>query len=169
MIETERKYLIETPDFSHLADMDGYSSKSFAQTYLSAPKGVTRRVRRSESEEGVTYIYNEKRRISPISCIEDEHEITKEEYDSLLHEKEPCTETVFKTRRTFLYLGQLFEVDTYPSSPDVSVCETELKSEDEHAVFPYFIKIIREVSGEKGYSNHAMSKRLFEGKGVLDV
>ena len=104
MIETERKYLIETPDFSHLADMDGYSSKSFAQTYLSAPKGVTRRVRRSESEEGVTYIYNEKRRISPISCIEDEHEITKEEYDSLLHEKEPCTETVFKTRRTFLYL-----------------------------------------------------------------
>ena len=48
MIETERKYLIETPDFSHLADMDGYSSKSFAQTYLSAPKGVTRRVRRSE-------------------------------------------------------------------------------------------------------------------------
>lgn len=161
VIETERKYLITTPDFSLIEGLDGYSASDFEQTYLSSEKGVTRRVRLSRENGKTSYIYNEKRRISPISCIEDEREISEDEYRVLLAEKEPCTETVVKTRRTFLFGGQLFEIDSYPFSPDVCVCETELESESDAAVFPDFIQIIREVSGEKEYSNHSIAKRLY--------
>ena len=161
VIETERKYLIKTPDFSLIEGLDGYSRRDFEQTYLASEKGVTRRVRLSRENGKTSYIYNEKRRISPISCIEDEREISEDEYRVLLTEKEPCTETVVKTRRTFLFGGQLFEIDSYPFSPDVCVCETELESESDAAVFPDFIQIIREVSGEKEYSNHSIAKRLY--------
>ena len=152
------------PDARILSQADKYSEHEITQTYLSAENGVARRVRKSMSNGNRIYMYNEKRRVSPISCIEDEREISAEEYAKLLSEKEPETETVIKLRRRFTFGEQVFEVDSYPFLESVAVCETELPREDCRAEFPDFIEIIAEVSGDKVFSNHSIAKTLYSGK-----
>ena len=78
-IETERKFLIRRPDPAALAALPGARVIRIVQTYLTAPAGVTARVRRAEENGGVRWIYTEKRRLSAMSAYEDERELTPEE------------------------------------------------------------------------------------------
>ena len=164
MIETERKYIIKAVDDKILAEFDGYTKITISQTYLDGD-GITRRVRKSIFPDGKTeYVYNTKKRISPISCIEDEQIIDEQRYNLLLGQKQAGTATVEKTRRKFVYKSQTFEVDSYPFSDPLCICETELESEEMRAEFPPQIEVVREVSGDKHFSNHSMAKLLFNGQ-----
>ena len=68
------------------------------------------------------------------------------------------TSPINKTRHTFSYLGQLFEIDIYPQWQHSAIMETELSSREAAVSFPAFIEIIREVTGDKAYSNAGMSR-----------
>ncbi len=157
-LETERKYLIRKPNFQLLSGLDGYTVSDIEQIYLDEKDGLTRRVRMIKYADRVEYTENTKRRISKMTCIENEVEITKERYLELKSEIASDCSPLYKRRHTFYYLGQTLEIDEYPSFLHSAILEIELKSEDTIPAFPEFIEIISEVTGDKKYSNHSMAK-----------
>ena len=49
------------------------------------------------------------------------------------------------------------EIDIYPNWKRTCIMETELPSKEHSVTFPPYIRIIKEVTGEKQYSNVSMS------------
>ena len=157
-LEIERKYVIRKPDVAMLSSLEGYTVSDIEQTYLESAAHVTHRVRARSYGERTVYTETKKVRIDKMSVYEDEREIDEGEYLELLKGRKEGTVTLRKTRHTFLYLGQVFEIDVYPEWVNSAVLETELPSRETVVEFPDFIKVIAEVTGEKKYSNAAMSK-----------
>lgn len=158
-VEIERKYVIAMPDVARLAECEGYTVSGIEQTYLESAEGVTHRVRARRYAERTVYTETKKVRIDKMSAFEDEREIDGEEYLALLERRKHGTVTLRKTRHTFSFGGCTFEVDIYPEWTGSAILETELASRDEVVAFPDFIKVIAEVTGERCYSNAAMSHR----------
>lgn len=161
-IETEYKFIIEKPDVETLKSMPDYTESKITQIYL-ASQNTTHRVRRREYSDGnVIYTENKKVRISKMSSTEFEREIDEAEYVALSRGIEDGAAPLFKIRRTFLYGGKTFELDFYDAWGKSCVMEVELEGEDEKIDFPPFIKILRDVTGNKSYSNHSMAHRFPE-------
>ena len=156
-IETERKYLIRYPDTDALARMDGVQIWQITQTYLRA-EGA--RVRRLEENGSVCYIRTEKKRISSLSSYESEREITEAEYLRMLADADPERRPVEKIRYRIPWQDYLCEIDVYTFWNDRATLEIELPSEDTEPSLPPFAVLIREVSGDKRYSNRAMAKEV---------
>lgn len=157
-VEIERKYVIEMPSEATLRVQDGYTVSHILQTYLESEPDVTHRVRMRAYTDRTVYTETRKVRIDKISAYEDEREISEGEYLSLLENIRSGTHTLVKTRHSFTYLGQTFEVDTYPEWENSAILETELESRDTRVKMPPFIRIIAEVSGDKHYSNASMAE-----------
>ena len=165
-VEIERKYIIMMPSVADMSGMADYSADEILQTYLSCEEGVTHRVRSRRSAIGTKYYETKKRRIDMMSADEYERELRREEYDSLLSRTAHGTKTIAKTRHTFTYLGQSFEVDISPEWQKTAILETELPSREASPAHPPFIKIVREVTGMWEYSNAAMSRHFPPEDGV---
>ncbi len=157
-VEIERKYVIRMPDLSILSTQEAYTVSEIRQTYLESEPHVTHRVRKRVYDEGEVYTETKKVRIDKISSYEDEREINEGEYEGLLLHVKAGTRTLTKTRHTFVFLGQTFEVDIYPEWRESCILETELTSRDTEVEMPPFISVIKEVSGDKGYTNASMSR-----------
>ena len=157
-VEIERKYVIMMPDIRILREQEGYSVSHILQTYLESEPNVTRRVRSRDYGDRTVYTETEKTRIDEISSYEKEREISESEYKSLLRLVKQGTRTVHKTRHSFLYHGQIFEVDIYPEWKRTAIMETELISRKAMVEMPEFIGIVAEVSGDKRYSNASMAR-----------
>jgi CYTH domain-containing protein len=93
-----------------------------------------------------------------MSSHELEREIEREEFDALVQKIAAGSRPIVKTRHTFDYLGQTFEIDVYPDWERTCIMETELDSRDASPEIPDFIRIVAEVTGDKRYSNAAMSR-----------
>lgn len=157
-VETERKFIIKKPNEKTLSSLFGYTVSKITQTYLASREGVTERVRERIYPDKTVYTHTKKVRISPLSSIEDEREVTESEYRTLLLRKKDGTQDVKKERHTFIASGVTFEIDIYPEWQDTCIMEFELKSEDERVEIPTFIAVVREVTGNRAYSNAAMAK-----------
>ena len=155
--EIERKFLIGYPDLNIL---ERYPKSDIAQTYLKTNDGMTSRVRKRTSEGVTKYIFTEKKRVTDVTCIENERELSAEEYEELLKLADPERRTVYKTRYCVPYGGRVVEVDVYPFWSDRAIAEVELESEDEAVSLPEFIKVIRDVTAEKQYKNAAIAKKI---------
>ena len=157
--EIERKYLIRYPDLSRL-ELEAARSE-IVQTYLVRPEdGGRSRVRKRSTNGKTTYTHTVKKRVNELRSEEWEREIDEEEYARLLKAADPERATLHKTRYCLPYRGHVFEIDVYPFWKDRAVMEVELRSEDEAAPLPPEIEVVREVSGEKEYSNSSLAKRL---------
>lgn len=155
--EIERKFLIEYPDMEIL---EKYSKSEIAQTYLKTDDGFTSRVR-ARTENGVTkYIFTEKKRVTDLKCIENEREISADEYKELLNLADPERMTVYKTRYCVPHNGRVVEIDVYPFWTDRAIAEVEMESEEENVELPDFIKVIRDVTAEKAYKNASIAKKI---------
>ena len=146
------------PDFNVISAQNSYSKSEILQIYLSGAEGETRRVRRRIFDDKIQYTETRKIRINATSSTEMEREITKEEFDSVKSLALQGYTPIEKTRFTFIYNNQLFEIDVYPNWTKTAIIETELDSPDKIVEFPDFIEIIREVTGNKAYSNAGMSR-----------
>lgn len=155
--EIERKYLIEYPDLNIL---ESYPKSDIAQTYLKTNDGMTSRVRKRTTDGVTKYIFTEKKRITDVKCIENERELSAEEYEELLKLADTERRTVIKTRYCVPYNGRVVEVDIYPFWSDRAIAEVEMESEDEEVCLPDFIKVIREVTSEKAYKNYSIAKKI---------
>ena len=161
-VEIERKYVIEKPSVEKMRACDGYTSSEIVQIYLTSPAGITRRIRSRVYPDRTLYFETSKVRIDNISSHEYERKIDKAEFDSLSRLADPARSPIIKTRHTFAYSNQLFEIDVYPEWEHTCIMETELETRDTEVKMPDFIHIIAEVTGDKRYSNASMSRKFPE-------
>ena len=159
-LEIERKFLIRMPDPSVLLAQEGVVVKEITQTYLTADPGTTRRVRKTVMDGTATYRKTETQRISVLSAIEVEVDLTEADYLALLREADPTRHPIQKTRMTFPFAGHLMELDMYPFWEDRAILEIELTSEEEEYAIPSFLSVIREVSGDKRYKNVNLARAI---------
>jgi CYTH domain-containing protein len=94
---------------------------------------------------------------SGIKRPEDDRGISEDDYHSAINAAQD-PKSLTKKRYVFWYENQCFEVDVYPWIDDMAVMEVELKSEDQAIEFPNFIDIIKEVTGDKHYSNATIAQ-----------
>ena len=166
-LEIERKYIIKMPNLAELELQNGYSKSDILQIYLPSSVGETHRIRRRDYGDRVVCTETRKIRIDKLSSTEIEGEIDLATFDKMASEPLAGTQPILKTRHTFLYLSQLFEIDVYPQWQNTAIMETELDSGDRVVEIPSFINIIREVTGNKAYSNAGMS-RAFPTEEIID-
>ena len=159
-IETERKFLIRMPDVALLRSADGARAKNIRQTYLNSSDGKNARVRMIEEAGVISYIKTIKERISTLSAYENEWEISKEEYERELGDKDPDKNTVIKTRYCIPYAEHIIEIDVYPFWIDRAILEVELADENESFSLPEYITVIKEVSADKRYKNTKLAKEI---------
>lgn len=160
-VEIERKYLIRMPDLSVLSMISGCTVSEIEQTYLPDPApGVTERIRLRRYPDRVEYTHTVKIRLSSAEAREDEEEIGEQNYHALFLRRDPALHTICKTRYAFTRDGQPYEVDVYPFWKRVAVLETELSDAGVSAPIPPFLSLIREVTGDRSYSNRALARRI---------
>ena len=157
--EIERKYLVAMPDRKLL---DSFERSDIVQIYLKGEKGTTERVRKRTGSAGCVYTHTIKRKVSNIRRMEDEQEIDVSRYEQLLERADPGHRVVEKSRYCFRYAGQLWELDVYPFWSDKAIMEIELTDEAQKVDLPPFIKVIREVSDDRRYTNAAISQSIPE-------
>ena len=153
--EIERKFLIRMPDPDWLRrEAEG---TEITQTYLSAPPGVSERVRKRGRDGVFVYTHTVKRKLTDLRRIEDEEEISAERYAELLQRTDPSRQVIRKVRWCFTREGQFFELDVFPFWEDRAFLEIELKDEGQEVRLPPELRLIREVTEDPRYTNSALA------------
>lgn len=157
--EIERKYLIKRPTSQVLDSLPDVNRTEIEQIYLNRPNpSITRRIRkRGTKENGFKYYYTEKIPVSFGEKIEIEKEIVSDEYLDLKKDIDKKTSPIYKERYCFNYKNQFFELDVYDFSDELATLEIELDNINTPVELPDFIELISDVTGDKRYSNAALS------------
>ena len=159
--EIELKYLIRYPDLAALRAQPGCKVWEIEQIYLKdGPGGQTRRVRQVKVDGRVEYYRTFKQRLSTMSSVEDEGRIDEAAYAGYVRERDMSRTPVNKTRFRVPYAGHVLEFDVYPFWKDRAIMEIELEREDEKPEIPSWVRIVRDVTGEKAYKNKQLAKRV---------
>jgi CYTH domain-containing protein len=126
-----------------------------------ADPGCEVRLRRRAWHGGeVVNVHKTKKRISATEELETERQVSNALYESLLQQADPYRATIRKSRRSFIWKGQYFELDTYHNPvDDLVILETKGIAEQESVNFPPFLRIIKEVTGNPQYYNYNIALR----------
>lgn len=171
-LEAERKFLVNFPtSWSAFSEMfeDLIDVKRISQTYLESEKDKqSGRVRKTieglTGETNVVYHYNEKQFVETGVHKEKEQAITKAEYEKALKKCQPGKTEVQKTRFVFKYNDQVFELDVFKGAlKGLAILEIELKDIKDTVELPPFLKVIKEVTTDKKFTNYYLAdKKLHE-------
>jgi len=154
-VEIERKFLIKRPTDDEI-EIHKCVKSQIVQTYLKrVDPEVERRVRQRGIDGEFSYYYTEKKVKTACSRDEVERKITKDEYLTYLTEG---IATVRKDRYCFFYENQYFELDIYPMWEDEAILEIELTDENANIQIPDWITVIKEVTGDKQYTNANLAR-----------
>ena len=148
-LEIERRWLVKIPD-----NINDFPCHRIEQAYLSPESGFQGRIRRLDDK----FIYTEKARTGSSAVrIENEKEITEEEYLSL--KNQTILNTIRKRRYLIPYGGLTFELDVFEntSDPDYGLMEAELENETDSANVPDFVEVIQEVTSDPYYTNRNLA------------
>ncbi|MDO4939637.1 MAG: hypothetical protein Q4E54_06725 [Lachnospiraceae bacterium] len=156
-LEIERKYLIDYPDIRWIEEYPDAKKAEITQVYFDTDEEKRLRVRKLETGGKKYYYLTKKKKISNLVRIEEEWEISEEEYDNLPQKAVGKRRMISKTRYALPYNGRVVEIDIFPFWKDRAIAEVELESEDEEVRLPGEIKIIREVTEEPEYTNYQMA------------
>jgi len=156
-LELERKYLIEYPDPGWLDSYPGSERIEILQTYFDTVTEEKLRVRIWRTEGATSYILTKKTKVTNVTRIEEESEISKSEYDDLLARAVSGVRQLSKIRYRLPYEGRTVEVDMYPFWDDRAIAEVELESEEEYVKLPEELKMIAEVTEDKSYTNYNLA------------
>jgi CYTH domain-containing protein len=159
-LEIERKFLIRYPDVE-LLDILCFSKSQITQTYLiNTDRESSSRIRMRNYNGRLEYTKTEKKRVSDMTRIENEENISVEEYDRLLKSADPALNTIYKTRWCVSYNGLIFEIDAFPFWKDRAALEIELESEEQEIRLPEYIDVIKEVTSDRRYTNRALAREV---------
>ena len=170
-LEIERKYLVKFPtSWSDLAELfDGIVDvKRISQTYLTPEKGqqaarVRKTVEGLSGDTDTVYHHNRKRPTGDTGVHEEtESEISEKEYQKSLKKANPDKCAVEKTRFVFKWHDQVFELDLFKGHlKGLAILEIELEDKDDTVELPPFLKIVKEVTKDKKFTNFSLAdKRL---------
>ena len=156
--EIERKFLIAYPAQELLS---GGESSVITQTYLAKDgSGMNSRVRKRVWGDKTEYTHTRKKHISDIRRVEEERLISENEYNELLKNADTKRKTIRKTRYCIDSGEHTFEIDVFPFWSDRALMEVELSHEDERFTVPQGIRIIREVTADKRYTNSSIAREI---------
>lgn len=145
ILEIERRWLVKIPN-----NIGEFPFHVIEQSYLAPENGFQGRIRRLDDR----FIYTEKARTgSAASRIENEREITAEEYERL---KEHTILNTVKKKRYLIPYGDLkFELDVFENTVETgyAIMEAELPEESAEVRLPDFVEIVREVTEDEYYTN----------------
>lgn len=157
--EIERKFLIQMPDLSWLAQTA--EASRIVQTYLANDDpNVTERVRSRESCGLTVYTHTVKTRLSAIRRIERENEIDRETYETLIRRADPALRQIRKTRYCLRRNDLVYEIDIFPFWNDRAYLEVELSDETQSIPWPEELVCIREVTDDRRYSNASLARNI---------
>ena len=86
-----------------------------------------------------------------------EQSIVAKKYLDLKNDIDKETSPIYKERYCFNYKNQFFELDVYDFSDELATLEIELDNINTPVELPDFIELISDVTGDKRYSNAALS------------
>ena len=150
-IEEERKYIVKL-----VGEVPNAIDSDIVQTYLSGEPGSEIRLRRRSFEGGkYVYVHTSKKRISDKEQVETERQINANLYESMLQQADPYRATIRKHRKSFIWKGQYFELDSF-SEPvkDLMILETKGIAKRESVKFPPFIQVLEDITGNTHYYNY---------------
>ncbi len=154
-IENERTYIVElTGELPECIESD------IVQTYLVSDPDCEIRLRRRDWDGEVVNVHKTKKRISETEVLETERQVSNALYESLLQQADPYRATIHKRRRSFIWKGQYFEIDSFiePIS-NLTILETKGVAQQEAVNFPPFIKVIKDITGNAQYFNYNIALR----------
>lgn len=154
-LEVEKKFLIKYPDIEHLKTISDYTE--IEQIYLKSEDGISERIRKRGKSGEYLYYHTVKKHLTDMTRIEEERVISLAEYEELKKRADEKYNIIYKTRYCADYEGHTMEIDVFPFWSRQAFLEVELSSEDEEFRIPDFIKVIRDVTEDKYYTNHALA------------
>lgn len=154
-IKDECKYIVEVTD-----ELPSTIDSEITQTYLVADPDCEVRLRRRRLNGQTLNIHTTTRTLSPKEKIVTERQVSNQLYESLLQQADPYRSTIRKYRRSFIWQGQHFELDTY-SEPHSGLVILETKGMSCHAdvKMPPFLRVIRNITGDETYYNFNLAKK----------
>ena len=156
-ITEERKYIVRVTS----NDIPNVIESDIFQTYLVADPDYEVRLRRRRWKGGKTVnVHTTKKRVGTDHEIETERQVSNALYESLLAQADPYRHPIHKQRRSFIWEGQYFELDTYLGRLEgLVILETKGITDTEDVKFPPFIKVIEDITGNKNYYNYNLALR----------
>ena len=157
-METKRKYLIARPDPAALGCRPNCRHVEITQAYLRSDiPGETIRIRQRGCEGSYVYFKTRKRTVDG-RRVEMEERLTRREFRDLLLQADPEYRTLRKDRWCLSENGLYYNIDIFPEWDDRALLEVELYGADDRVVFPEGIEVIREVTGEKEFTNPEIAR-----------
>ena len=159
--EIERKYLLDGPPSEAVLAALGARPARIEQVYLRTDDDWVRRVRRIEVAGRVRYVLTRKRDVGGIVREEVETDLTAEAYGRLVAEADPARRVVRKTRHEMAHGLWTLELDVFDEPPGLVLLEVELERPSDVPELPASIaaRVVREVSLDPAYKNHAIALR----------
>ena len=155
-IEEERKYIVEIT-----GEIPESTESDITQTYLVAEPGVEMRLRRRGWSGKFVNVLTTKKRISETEQIETERQVDNNLYESLVKQADPYRQTIHKKRRSFIWKGQFFELDSYlKPCKDLVILETKGIAEHNDVKFPPFVRVLEDITGNRDYYNYNLALRM---------
>ena len=154
-IEEERKYIVEL-----VGEMPDSIESEITQTYLVAEPGSEVRLRRRGWDGKYVNVNTNKKKVSGSEEIVTERQVSNALYESLLQQADPYRQTIRKLRKSFIWKGQFFELDTYHGHLEgLVILETKGIANHEDVKFPPFLKVIKDITGDMEYYNYNLALR----------
>lgn len=152
-IQDERKYIVELT-----GELPDTIDSEITQTYLVAEPGCEVRLRRRNWNGKIVNVHKTKKRLSDSEMIETERQVSNPLYESLLQQADPYRQTIHKHRKSFIWRGQHYELDTY-TGPLQGLLILEVKGvfDREQVNFPPFIRVKEDITGNKNYYNYNLA------------
>lgn len=151
-IERQQKYLVDI-----VGDLPDCIESNITQTYLVADPGCEVRLRCKISDKTRTNIHTTRKFISDNEVLVTERIIPNSLYETLLQQADPSRQPVCKNRKSFIWQGQFFELDTYLTPrTGMIILETNIDSHDELKL-PPFLRIVEDITHNKAYYNHNLA------------
>lgn len=164
-LEKERKFLIETP-LSWVGRFKVFMADNCGiyQTYLNEPDvdGISRirfcTLNVANCGYRSKFYYTTKKFITDGVCKENEVEIDSNEYKSKYYLRDKTKKIIIKKRYYIDFDDRTFELDIYEDYlAGLVILEIELENMEEKIILPPYLKVVREVTNERFYSNHSLS------------
>ena len=157
-IEEERKYIVEV-----IGELPEYTESKISQTYLVGDPGTEIRLRRREWAGKYVNILTTKTKVSQTEESVTERQIANNLYESMLQQADPYRRTIQKMRKSFIWKGQYFELDTYQGALEgLIILETKGIRCHEDVKFPPFLKVIKDITGNQDYYNYTLALKTKE-------
>ena len=151
----ERKYIVEL-----IGEIPDCTESDIVQTYLVAEPGCEIRLRRRGWQGSFVNVHTTKKRTENNKVLETERQVSNSLYESLLQQADPYGQSIRKHRKSFIWKGQYFELDTYYEPVDhLMILETKGVADQESVKFPPFIRVIEDITGNKRYYNYNLALR----------